>query len=281
MINRKNIPVAILIISTVLVLAVLLSGCTSPTPAPGTTPTPTPVPKTDLTVFAAASLTSAFGEIKTAFEAVQPANVIYNFMGSQDLRTQIEQGAYVDVFASAAPSHINVLKDKGMMNNSTIVTFTKNKLAVIVPKNNPANIQNLSDIAKPGVKLVIASKDVPVGSYTQQILNKTVNDTAYGPAYKTAVIGNVKSEERSVNDVVSKVALGEADAGFVYVSDVPAEYRDKVSIVAIPDSLNVIADYPIGVLSESDHSDLAKAYIDFVMSAEGKAILEKYGFSPV
>jgi molybdate transport system substrate-binding protein len=277
MIKGKVIPVSILLL---IITFVLLSGCTSPTPAPESTPTP--VPKTDLTVFAAASLTSAFSEIKPAFEAAQSGvNVICNFDGSQALRTQIEQGAYADVFASASVSHMNALKNQGLMNNSTVVTFTNNKLAVIVPKDNPAQITGLSDLAKPGLKIVIGTRDVPVGSYTLQILDKMANDTSYGADYKAAVMANVVSQETTVNYVVSKVALGEADAGFVYVSDVPAEYRDRVSTVAIPDSLNVIAVYPIGITADSKYPALAQAFIDFVMSPDGKAILEKNGFSPV
>lgn len=281
MVPRKVLAIAL--VAIIILIAMIVAGCTSPTPAAGpATPTPSPMPKSDLTVFAAASLTSAFNEIKPAFEAAQQGvNVVYNFDGSQALRTQIEQGAHADVFASASASHMNALKSAGLMNNSTVVTFTSNKLAVIVPKDNPGQINSLSDLSKPGTKIVIGTKDVPVGSYTLQILDKMANDTAYGPGYRTAVLANVVSQETTVNYVVSKVALGEADAGFVYVSDVPAEYRDKVTTIAIPDSLNVIAVYPIGVLKESQDPAFAQAFIDFVRSAAGKAILEKNGFSPV
>lgn len=263
-----------------LVMAVILSGCTSP--AVIASPTPTPAVKTDLSVFAAASLTDAFKEMKTAFEAThKDVNVVLNFDGSQALRTQIEQGASADVFASASTSHMTALKNKGMMNNSTITNFVNNKLAVIVPKSNPANITTLADLSKAGVKLVIGGPEVPVGNYTLQIIDKVANDSTYGPEFKTKTLGNVVSRETTVNAVVSKVALGEADAGFVYVSDVPAEYKDKVSIITIPDSLNVIAVYPVGVLSGSNEQANAKAFIDFVKSAEGKAILTKYGFTPI
>lgn len=283
-IHKKPLAIPVLILLIALFAAVLISGCTSPTPtgAPVASPTATPVAKTDLTVFAAASLTSTFNETKAAFEVQHPeANVVYNFDGSQALRTQIEQGAYADVFASASTSHMNAVKNKSLMNNSTIVNFTNNKLAVIVPKDNPANITTFADVAKSGAKVVIGTKDVPVGSYTLQILDKAANNSSYGPEFRTGVMNNVISQETTVNYVVSKVALGEADAGFVYVSDVPAEYRDKVTVIAIPDSLNVIAVYPIGVTAESKQSAMAQAYIDFVKSTEGKAILEKYGFSPV
>lgn len=269
-----------------LALAVIVSGCTSgnggATPTPEASPAPTAAAKTDLTVYAAASLTSAFNEIEKSYEEKHgDVNVVYNFDGSQALRTQIEQGARADVFASASNSHMNALKNKGLMDNSTVKTFTNNKLAVIVPKDNPANINNLYDLMKPGVKIVTGTKDVPVGNYTLQILDKMSNNTAYGSDYKDKVMANVVSQETTVNHVVSKVALGEADAGFVYVSDVPADYRDRVTVVSIPDEFNVIAVYPIGIPKDAEHPEMAQSYIDYVMSEEGKEILRQSGFTPV
>ncbi|AFC98921.1 molybdenum ABC transporter, periplasmic molybdate-binding protein [Methanocella conradii HZ254] len=273
---EKNVKLVSGIFIMALMLAVLVAGCGGPSATPAATP------KADLTVFAAASLSGAFNETKAAYEASHPnVNIIYNFDGTQSLRTQVEQGAYADVFASASASHMNALKGEGYMNNSTVANFANNKLAVIVPKDNPAKIGSLHDLANPGVKIVMGTKDVPVGSYTLQILDKMANNSSYGPDYRSKVMANVISQETTVNYVVAKVALGEADAGFVYVSDVPAEYRDKVSVVAIPDSLNVVAVYPIGVLKESKHPEEAQKFIDFVRSDEGKAILAKYGFTPV
>jgi molybdate transport system substrate-binding protein len=269
------------IVLIAMISAVLVAGCTSG-PSASPTPVATAVPRTDLTVFAAASLGGAFNETKAAYQAQhQDVNVIFNFDGSQNLRTQIEQGARADVFASASTSHMSTLKNESYMNNSTIGNFANNKLAVIVPKDNKANITSLSDLAKPGVKIVIGTKDVPVGGYALQIIDKMGNNSTYGQDYKTAVLNNIVSQETTVNYVVSKVALGEADAGFVYVSDVPAEYKDKVTSIPIPDSLNVIAVYPIGVLKDSKSPSAAQSFIDFVRSADGKAILAKYGFTPV
>ncbi|WP_424358935.1 molybdate ABC transporter substrate-binding protein [Methanocella sp. MCL-LM] len=287
MTNRKPVYIASIIILIALLIAILVAGCTTPAPTahtatPTVAPTQAPVQKTDLTVFAAASLKDAFNETEASFEAThQDVNVVYNFDGSQALRTQIEQGATADVFASASTSHMNALKNQSLMNNSTVVNFANNKLAVIVPRENPADISTMSDLAKPGVKIVIGNKDVPVGSYTLQILDKAANNSTYGPDFRTKVKANVVSEETTVNYVVSKVALGEADAGFVYVSDVPAEYRAKVTVVTIPDSLNVIAVYPIGVVGESKNQEDAKAFVNYVKSDDGKAILQKYGFTPV
>jgi molybdate transport system substrate-binding protein len=159
MIKSKIIIISLMLL---MITAVLFSGCTSPAPAPATTPTPTPVPKTDLTVFAAASLSSAFNQTKAQFEVLHPeANVVYSFDSSGNLQTQIEQGASPDVFASAATSNMNTLKNEGLMNNSTVVNFAKNKLALIVPVNNPANISSLVDLNKSGLKLVVCGSSVP------------------------------------------------------------------------------------------------------------------------
>ena len=152
---------------------------------------------------------------------------IFNFDGSQVLRTQVENGAYADIFVSANNRQLSGLKDDGFMNNSTISVFTTNKPALIVPKDNPAKIQNFSDLAKPGLKIVIGTKDVPIGDYTLQILDKLANDTAYGPEFKENVMANVVSNETNVNYIVSKIALGEADAGFAYISDVTAGMAAK------------------------------------------------------
>jgi molybdate transport system substrate-binding protein len=167
------------------------------------------------------------------------------------------------------------------MNNSSIVIFTKNKLSLIVPKDNPAKIGNLSDLAKPGVKIVMGTKDVPVGDYALQIIGKLGNDSAYGPDYKKKVLSNVISQETNVNYVVTKVALGEADVGFAYVSDITEDLANKVDKVDIPDEYNIIAEYPMGILLESKYPAESQKFMNLVMSNDGKAVLEKYGFAPV
>ncbi len=235
----------------------------------------------ELTVFTAASLTGAFGEIGQTYENETGIDVVFNFDGSQALRTQIENGAYADVFASANNKQMNALKGLGLMNNSTVSIFTRNKLSLIVPKDNPAGISNLSDLAKPGVKIIIGTKDVPVGDYALQIINKLGNDSAYGPEYKENVLANIISQETNVNYVVTKVALGEADVGFAYVSDVTKDLSSKVDKIDIQDEYNVIAEYPIGILKGSKYPAEAEEFVNLVKSEEGRAVLEKYGFSPV
>jgi molybdate transport system substrate-binding protein len=235
----------------------------------------------ELTVFAAASLTGAFGEIGQMYENETGIDVVINFDGSQALRTQIENGAYADVFASANKKQMNALKNGGLMNNSSVVIFARNKLSLIVPKDNPANISSLLDLAKPGLKIVMGTKDVPVGDYALQIISNLGNNSSYDPEYKTKVLANVISQETSVNYVVTKVALGEADVGFAYVSDITENLASKVDKIDIPAEYNIIAEYPLGILLESMYPAESREFMNLVMSDEGKAVLEKYGFSLV
>jgi molybdate transport system substrate-binding protein len=208
-------------------------------------------------------------------------SVAFNFDGSQALRTQLENGAYADVFASANNKQMNAVKDDGLMNNRSVVIFTKNKLSLIIPKSNPAQIGNLSDLVRPGIKIVMGTKDVPVGDYALQIISKLGNDSAYGPDYKTKVLANIISQETNVNYVVTKVALGEADVGFAYISDVTENLASRIDMINIPDEYNVIAEYPIGSLKDTRYPTQSQDFINLVISEQGKSILEKYGFSSV
>ena len=234
----------------------------------------------ELTVFTAASLTGAFSEIGQLYENETGMSVAFNFDGSQALRTQIENGAYADLFASANKRHMNALRDGGLINNSSMVVFTRNRISLIIPRDNPAKISNLSDLARPGLKIVMGTKDVPVGDYALQIIDKLGNDSAYGPDYRAAVLANVISQETNVNYVVTKVALGEADVGFAYVSDITEDMADKVDKIDIPDEFNVIAEYPMAIMQESKYPARSQDFVNLVTSDRGKAILERYGFSP-
>jgi molybdate transport system substrate-binding protein len=176
---------------------------------------------------------------------------------------------------------MNAVRESGLVNNSSVAIFTRNKLSLIVPKDNPANIRNLTDLARPGIKIVMGTKDVPVGDYALQIIAKLGNESAYGPDYETEVMANVISQETSVSYVVTKVALGEADAGFAYVSDVTQDMISKIDKIVIPDEYNIIAEYPLGMLLKSKYPDESQEFMDLVISDEGRAVLEKYGFAPV
>jgi len=235
----------------------------------------------ELTVFCAASLTGAFDEIEDIYEEASGVPVILNFDGTQALRTQVEQGAYADVFVSANQKHMAALMAEGLVNNDSVTLFAKNSLVVVVPKDNPASINSLSDLAKPGVKIVMGTKDVPVGSYALLVLGNMAKDPDYGPEYRQRVMSNVVSQETTVAYVVSKVALGEADAGFAYKSDVTPGLSERVLKIPIPEMYNVVAEYPIATMKESPNLELAEDFIDFVESDESGAVLEKYGFQPV
>jgi molybdate transport system substrate-binding protein len=262
-----------------LLACMLLASCgssSSSSSSSGSSTTPTPAPVT-LNVFAAASLTAAFGEIKTQYEAANPnVTVTNNLAGSNTLATQITQGAPADVFASA--DTVNMKKVSSQVN--TPQTFAKNKVVVIVPANNPANINTLHDLAKSGVKIAVAGPSVPVGNYTLEVLSKMGQSSEYGPAYESAVKANFVTQETSVSGVIQKVELGEVDAGYVYVSDAFSA-GDKVKSIDIPDQFNVVADYPIATVKDSKNLSTAESYVQFVLSPAGQAILTKYHFIPV
>jgi len=235
----------------------------------------------ELTVFAAASLTGAFTEIGELYQDATGEQVTINFDGSQMLRTQLENGAYADVFASANKKHMDAVMEEGYMDNSSVITLLTNRMAVIVPKDNPGEISDLRDLATPGMKIVIGNSEVPVGNYARQVLDKLAADPSYGEEYKTEVQDNIISEETTVSLVVSKVALGEADAGFAYVSDVTPQMRSEIEVIEIPEEYNVIAEYFIGVMKQSEYPEQAQRFIDFVMSDEAGEVLSKYGFTPI
>ena len=259
---------------------------TQPTSVPTATTSPTAVPTSKpepraLTVFAAASLTGAFTEIGKNFDAAHPGvTSTFNFAGSQNLRTQLEQGAIADVFASANTKEMNTLIiTDTLVPTGTAQIFATNKLLVILPANNPAKIQTLQDLSQSGVKIVLADASVPAGNYARQILDKLSKDPTFGANFKTKVLANVVSNETDVKQVVSKVQLGEADAGIVYISDSVA--APDLKTIDIPANFNVIAKYPIAVLANAPQSQLASEFIAYVLSADGQAILQKWGFTPL
>lgn len=234
-----------------------------------------------LTVFAASSLTDAFTEIEAAFESANPGvDVIYNFGGSSTLATQLAEGAPADVFASANTAQMNVARDAERIAGAPRA-FVKNRLVLIVPADNPANITSLRDLANAGVKLVFAATDVPVRDYTDAMLEKLAADPAYGAEYRAAVMANLVSEEDNVRQVSAKVALGEADAGIVYRSDVTPDIVGDVIALPIPDAINTLATYPIAVTDDSANPDLAQAFIDYVLSDAGQETLVNWGFYSV
>lgn len=243
----------------------------------------TPAPTTEtITVFAAASLTDAFRAIGSQFESQHPGvKIIFNFAGSQQLAQQLLHGAPADVFASANPDQMQVVVANHRIDSGKVQLFAHNRLVIIFPKDNPAGIKTLEDLTKPGLQLVLAAPEVPVGGYSQVFLKKASQASYLGQDYKDQVLKNVVSYEDNVRFVLAKVALGEADAGIVYTSDINGDNGKKVGQVDIPDNLNVIASYPISAISDSSLPGLANAFVEFVLSKSGQTTLSQYGFIPV
>src|SRR5262245_18132223 len=234
----------------------------------------------ELTVFAAASLKDAFTEAAESLaHRTPPIAVRYSFGGSQQLVLQLQQGASADVFASADQRWMQVARDTGLIAGEPAI-FARNRLVVITPASNPGRIDRLEDLGKRGVKLVLGADAVPVGKYSREALNRLNRAPGFGSSYSRRVLGSVVSEEENVKAVVSKVQLGEADGGIVYVSDVTPSVRKAVRTIDIPDPYNVVATYPIGVLKQSGQSAAAEQFIQFITSAEGQALLARHGFLP-
>jgi molybdate transport system substrate-binding protein len=229
-----------------------------------------------LVVFAAASLTDVFQDLGRGFEAENPGMAVtFNFAGSQALRTQIEEGAAADVFASASLKEMEVLAAEGML-VGVAQTFATNLLTIVVPLDNPADIESPLDLARPGVKLVLAAEEVPVGGYARQSIERLAG--VYGASFSEAVLRNVVSSEDNVKQVVAKVQLGEADAGIVYETDAPA--AASLTTIAIPREQNVVAEYPIAVLAQTKNGNLAAAFVEYLLSPDGLDALERRGFRP-
>jgi len=211
------------------------------------------------TVYAAASLSNVFPKINS-----KPR---YSFAGSDQLALQLRQGAPADVFASASPKYTQLLYRDGLVERP--VTFAKNRLIVLVPKSNPADIHSVYDLRKRGVKVVIGDQGVPIGSYTRQLL-----DTL---GIKDAVLHNVVSQETDVKSIVAKVALGEADAGFVYRTDAkPVSAR--VEKVFLPARAQPPVRYQLAVVKSTPRRVEARAFVRKVLSKRGRMLLRRAGF---
>lgn len=250
--------------------ALAVAGCGSDTTASGPSGTstatePSSTLEGDLVVFAAASLTAAFDEIGAAFMTENPdVTVTFNYAGSSDLVTQINEGAPADVFASADAANMTKLTDAGN-NGGQAEIFVRNTPQIIVGKGNPKAIATVADLAEPDTIVVLCAPEVPCGKYAATILSNA------------QVTVTPKSQEQNVKAVVTKVAAGEADAGIVYATDVIAA-GDAAEGVDIPDDINVVAEYPIVTTTGSTNPDAAAAFVEFVSAEQGQKILASYGF---
>lgn len=255
-------------------LAVAPAAATAAAASPAATPSKI---GGSLTVFAASSLTDAFNEIGPAFQQRLGVKVTFNYGASSTLGTQLAQGAPADLFASADQPNLEKAKQAGVIDGADQL-FAKNKLVVIVPKANPAKIQTLQDLAKPGINFVLTDPSVPIGNYARQALGKMAQDPAFGAGFDQKVLANLKSQEANVRAVVSKVQLGEADAAITYATDVTPDAAKDIQSIAIPDQFNVIAAYPIAVVKGAPNRAAAQAFVAYLRSPAGQAVLKKWGF---
>jgi molybdate transport system substrate-binding protein len=231
----------------------------------------------EIVVFAASSLTDAFQDMAYTFEQANPtARLTFNFGASSQLAAQLGQGAIADVFASADTLQMdNARKSAALAAPEHI--FASNHLVLITPKDNPAHINSLKDLATPGVKFVTAQPGVPIGAYTAEMCDKAAADPSYGSDFKSKVESNTVSEEGDVRQVVSKVQLGAADAAIVYMTDATPHVRTRLNVVQLPDSVQIVASYPIAVARGHNPSG-GEAFVAYVLGPNGQAILKKWGF---
>jgi len=225
----------------------------------------------ELLVFAAASLTEAFGAIAKDFEKTHPRiDVRLNFAGSQSLRAQIENGATPQVFASANAGHMKALQAKGLVEEPQV--FATNGLAVVVPPDNPAGIERFEDLVK-AERLVLAGRTVPAGIYADKALKRVGGDFA------ERVEARVVSRENHVRQTLQKVVLGEADAAIVYATDAQVA-GDDVKTIPVPEAYDVVASYPVATVVGAPHGRLGGLFVDHLLSEAGQARLRENGMGP-
>jgi molybdate transport system substrate-binding protein len=265
----------------VLCIVIASTGCTSRAPqpvvpSPAATTAPQPV---TLVAFTAASLKGASDRIGPAFSNATPGvTVKFNLDGTQALKQQIENGARADVFISASNTYTNALKSEGFLINETVKPLTYNYIIVIVPAGNPGNITSLADLGIPGKKIAMGTSEVPVGINTRQAIAKLVNST-FDSSWNSTLFQNVVSYETAEPGVVTKVALGEVDAGFVYESSYKAAKPETLNAIVIPVKDNALQTYTIGILNTTSNRESAQKFEDFMLSPQGQQILAEYGFT--
>jgi molybdate transport system substrate-binding protein len=275
------------VLASIVIAAIALAACSSaggaPSPqataaasaaiAPAASPSAAAI---DLTIYGAASLKKALAEIKASYEAANPGTTItISTDSSTALATKIEQGAPADVFLSADTKNPQSLVDKGLA-VGPVTKFAGNTLTVIVPTANPAGIRTPADLAKAGVKVIAAGDAVPITKYANQLVANLAKEAGYPADFAAKYATNIASKEDNVAAVVSKIALGEGDAGIVYATD--ATTSDKVATVPVPDSANVPATYGGVVVKASPNVGAATAFMDWLAGPDGQAILASLGF---
>lgn len=226
-------------------------------------------------VFAAASLRETFTDMARDFEQTHPrVRLSFNFAGTQELRTQLEHGARADVFASADLRHMEALVRAGRVAEDWV--FARNEPVLVISKEAKAMVRSLADLPKLD-RIIVGTPEVPIGRYTAQILERA--SESLGPDFRARVEARVVSRESNVRQVLTKVRLGEAQAGFVYRTDVSPE-QDEVAVITLPAASNVVAAYPIALVKGAHHPQLARAWILLLRSNAGQRALARAGFLP-
>ena len=232
-----------------------------------------------LTVFAATSLTDAFEALRDEFQRSNAdTEILLNFSSSSTLAAQLIQGAPADVFASANERQMEVVIDAGFIDEAELAIFARNQLVMITPGDNPAGLDAIRDLASEGILLVLAAAGTPIRAYTDAMFASHGGE--YGADFVEKVYRNLASEESNVRQVAARVALGEADAGIVYQTDVTGDVSSQLRSIEIAPEHNQLASYPIAVLSDSANAQLAQRFVDFVLSDGARSILAAFGFCP-
>jgi molybdate transport system substrate-binding protein len=299
-IGKKTVMISVLL-SVILCIALMASGCTNTAPAPattqGTTTTvqttgtttatqanttgPTQAAQKTLIAFTAASLKGASDAMGPAFTNTTPGTTVkFNLDGTQVLKQQLENGARADILISASNTYTNALKKEGYLVNETIKNLTSNYIIVIIPAGNPGNINSLADLGSPGKKIAMGTPDVPVGVNTRQAIAKLANDTFNG-TWNSTLYKNVVSFETAEPGVVTKVSLGEVDAGFVYESSYKAAPNGTLNAIVIPVKDNSLQTYTIAVTNTTSDKNAALEFETFMLSPAGQQILSNFGFRPI
>ena len=240
---------------------------------------PASLAQESLTIYAATSLTDAFEALADAFETAEPDSRAHlNFSSSSTLAAQLLAGAPADVFASANEKQMNLVVADGRIHADSVATFAHNQLVLAVPIDNPAQIESLPDLAQDGYLLVLAAQGTPIRAYTDAMLES--HNSQHGDDFSARVLRNLASEESNVRQVVTRLALGEADAGIVYQTDALGDIAEKLQVIPIDAAHNQLASYPIAPLADAASAEVAAQFIAFVLSEQGRDILAQHGFCP-
>ena len=292
MIIEKKSVLIYTIFCVILCMALMAAGCTNTAPAPGTVPgttmvatqgstAPTQAPAKTLIAFTAASLKGVSDAIGPAYSNATPGTTVkFNLDGTQVLKQQLENGAKADVLISASNTYTNALKNEGYLINDTVKNLTSNYIIVIIPAANPGHINSLADLGTPGKKIAMGTPDVPVGVNTRQAIAKLANDT-FNATWNSTLFNNVVSYETQEPGVVTKVSLGEVDAGFVYESSYKAAPNGTLNAIVIPVKENSLQTYTIGITNTTSDENASLQFETFMLSPQGQQILSDFGFRPI